>query len=30
VDSFVPLGGFRVGVNGEELGGDGGGVHRGA
>lgn len=30
VDSFVPLGGFRVGIDGEELGGDGCGVHSGA
>ena len=27
VDSFVPLGGFSVGIDGEELRGDGGGVH---
>lgn len=27
VDALVPLGGFRVGVDGEELGGDGCGVH---
>ena len=30
VDSFVPLGGFGVGDDGEELRGDGCGVHRGA
>lgn len=30
VDSFVPLGGFGVGVDGEELRGDGCGVHSGA
>lgn len=30
VDSFVPLGGFRVGIDGEELRGDGCGVHSGA
>jgi len=30
VDAFVPLGGFGVGFDGEELGGDGCGVHSGA
>jgi len=30
VDAFVPLGGFGVGVDGEELRGDGCGVHSGA
>lgn len=30
VDSLVPLGGFGVGIDGEELGGDGCGVHSGA
>ncbi len=30
VDAFVPLSGFRVGIDGEELRGDGCGVHSGA
>ncbi len=30
VDALVPLGGFGVGVDGEELGGDGCWVHSGA
>lgn len=30
VDAFVPLGGFGVGIDGEELGRDGCGVHSGA
>ncbi len=30
VDAFVTLGGFGVGIDGEELGGDGGWGHNGA